>query len=75
METYGIEKYGISGTTEIVHNPSYEMLYEEEPKPAPAVQDDTIERPARKIARFDDAPEIDASAGMADAPDEPDDKK
>ena len=46
-----------------------------EPKPAPAVQDDTIERPARKIARFDDAPEIDASAGMTDAPDEPDDKK
>lgn len=46
-----------------------------EPKPAPAVQDDTIERPARKIARFDDAPEIDASADMADAPDEPDDKK
>ena len=33
METYGIEKYGISGTTEIVHNPSYEMLYEEETKP------------------------------------------
>ena len=46
-----------------------------EPKPAPAVQDDTIERPARKIARFDDAPESDASAGMTDAPDEPDDKK
>ena len=46
-----------------------------EPKPAPAVQDDTIERPARKIARFDDAPEIDASADTADAPDEPDDKK
>ena len=46
-----------------------------EPKPAPAIQDDTIERPARKIARFDDAPEIDASAGMTDAPDEPDDKK
>ena len=43
-----------------------------EPKPAPAIQDDTIERPARKIARFDDAPESDASAGMAD---EPDDKK
>ena len=33
METYGIEKYGISGTTEIVRNPSYEMLYEEETKP------------------------------------------
>ena len=27
-----------------------------EPKPAPAMQDDTIERPARKIARFDDPP-------------------
>ena len=33
METYGIEKYGISGITEIVHNPSYEALYEEETKP------------------------------------------
>ena len=33
METYGIEKYGITGTTEIVYNPSYEMLYEEETKP------------------------------------------
>ena len=33
METYGIEKYGITGTTEIVHNPSYEALYEEETKP------------------------------------------
>ena len=43
-----------------------------EPKPAPAMQDDTIERPARKIARFDDSPTQDASAGMAD---EPDDKK
>ena len=37
-----------------------------EPKPAPAMQDDTIERPARKIARFDDPPTEDASAGMAD---------
>ena len=46
-----------------------------EPKPAPAMQDDTIERPARKIARFDDAPESDASAGMADAPDDPENKK
>ena len=44
-----------------------------EPKPAPAMQDDTIERPARKIARFDDPPaESDASAGMADAPDDTD---
>ena len=41
-----------------------------EPKPAPAMQDDTIERPARKISRFDDPPAEDASAGMADAPDD-----
>ena len=27
-----LEKYGIFGTTEIVHNPSYEMLFEEELK-------------------------------------------
>ena len=43
-----------------------------EPKPAPAMQDDTIERPARKIARFDDPPTEDASAGMADEPDDGD---
>ena len=41
-----------------------------EPKPAPAMQDDTIERPARKIARFDDPPTEDASAGMADERDD-----
>lgn len=43
-----------------------------EPKPAPAMQDDTIERPARKIARFNDPPTEDASAGMADEPDDGD---
>ena len=32
METYGIEKYGITGTTEVVYNPSYEQLFEEETK-------------------------------------------
>ena len=32
METYGIEKYGITGTTEIVYNPSYEQLFAEETK-------------------------------------------
>ncbi len=46
-----------------------------EPKPAPAMQDDTIERPARKIARFDDPPAEDASAGMADAPDDSENNK
>ncbi|MBR4759392.1 MAG: phosphoenolpyruvate carboxykinase (ATP), partial [Lachnospiraceae bacterium] len=28
-----LTKYGITGTTEIVYDPSYEMLYEEEMKP------------------------------------------
>ena len=28
-----LEKYGITGTTEIVHNPSYDLLFNEETKP------------------------------------------
>ena len=32
METYGIEKLGIIGATEIIRNPSYEALFEEEMK-------------------------------------------
>ena len=27
-----LEKYGITGTTEVLHNPSYEVLFEEETK-------------------------------------------
>ena len=27
-----LEKYGIKGTTEVVYNPSYEVLFEEETK-------------------------------------------
>ena len=33
MANIDLTKYGITGTTEIVYNPSYEMLYEEEMKP------------------------------------------
>jgi phosphoenolpyruvate carboxykinase (ATP) len=33
MATIDLSKYGITGTTEIVHNPSFEFLYEEEMKP------------------------------------------
>ena len=29
-----LSKYGITGTVEIVHNPSYEQLFEEETKPS-----------------------------------------
>ena len=27
-----LEKYGITGTTEVIYNPSYEVLFEEETK-------------------------------------------
>ncbi|MBQ0009451.1 MAG: phosphoenolpyruvate carboxykinase (ATP) [Firmicutes bacterium] len=33
MKTINLEKYGISGTTEIFYNPSYDTLFEEETKP------------------------------------------
>ncbi len=32
MKTLDLTKYGIEGTTEIIHNPSYELLFEEETK-------------------------------------------
>ena len=32
MATIDLSKYGITGTTEIIHNPSYEFLFEEETK-------------------------------------------
>ena len=34
MANLDLTKYGITGTTEIVHNPSYEVLFEEEMKPS-----------------------------------------
>src|SRR5574344_2060863 len=33
MAKLDLTKYGITGTTEIVYNPSYEQLFEEETKP------------------------------------------
>ena len=33
MAKIDLSKYGITGTTEIVHNPSYEVLFEEETRP------------------------------------------
>ncbi|MBR5145371.1 MAG: phosphoenolpyruvate carboxykinase (ATP), partial [Clostridia bacterium] len=32
MANINLEKYGISGSTEIIRNPSYELLFEEETK-------------------------------------------
>ena len=34
MALLDLTKYGITGTTEIVHNPSFEKLFEEEMNPA-----------------------------------------
>ena len=34
METYGLEKYGITGIKEVVYNPSFEQLFEAEMDPA-----------------------------------------
>ena len=33
MAKLDLTQYGITGTTEIVHNPSFETLFEEETKP------------------------------------------
>ncbi len=33
MKKIDLSKYGISGTTEVVYNPSYELMFEEETKP------------------------------------------
>lgn len=33
MAEINLSKYGITGTTEIVYNPSYEELFKEEMKP------------------------------------------
>ena len=33
MAKIDLTKYGITGTTEIVYNPSYDLLFEEETKP------------------------------------------
>ena len=33
MAELNLSKYGITGVTEVVYNPSYEMLFEEETKP------------------------------------------
>ena len=32
MATIDLSKYGITGTTEIVYNPSYDVLFKEETK-------------------------------------------
>ena len=34
MKTIDLTKYGITGTSEVVYNPSFETLFEEETKPA-----------------------------------------
>ncbi len=48
----------------------HEFMPESEKDAKRAKNDTTIERPARKIARFDEAPEIDAPAGISDEAEE-----
>ena len=38
MKHLDLSKYGITGTSEIVYNPSYEVLFEEETKPGLAMK-------------------------------------
>ncbi len=53
----------------------HEFMPESEKAARKAHNDSTIERPARKIARFDDDPETDPSAGISDEPEaKPEDK-
>ena len=48
MAKIDLSKYGITGTTEIVYNPSYEMLFEEDTKP--------------ELARYDKGPDSELGA-------------
>ena len=43
MANIDLSQYGITGTTEVVYNPSYEMLFEEETKETLEVQKGYIE--------------------------------
>ena len=45
MSELNLSKYGITGATEIVRNPSYEMLFEEETKPRRQRHDRHLHRP------------------------------
>ena len=51
MAELNLTKYGITGTTEIVHNPSYEELFVEETKP----ELEGYEKPA---VLLDDEPDL-----------------
>ena len=60
MAAIDLTKYGITGTTEIVHNPSYEMLFEEETK-----ANDLADRFVKNFAKYEgnDAGKALVSAG------------
>ena len=45
MANLDLTKYGITGTTEIVHNPSYDVLFAEETKAGPATSTRTTTTP------------------------------
>ncbi len=52
----------------------HEFMPESEKAARRAQNDNTIERPARKIARFDDEPVVDPTAGISDEPEKTEDQ-
>ena len=52
----------------------HEFMPESEKAARKAQNDSTIERPARKIARFDDEPVVDPTAGICDEPEKTEDQ-
>ena len=52
----------------------HEFMPESEKAARRAQNDNTIERPARKIARFDDEPVVDPTAGICDEPEKTEDQ-
>ena len=52
----------------------HEFMPESEKAARKAQNDNTIERPARKIARFDDEPVVDPTAGISDEPEKTEDQ-
>ena len=46
MAKVDLSKYGITGTTEVVYNPSYEQLFEEETSTIPLTSSCSTRRPS-----------------------------
>ena len=66
MAKLDLSKYGITGTTDVVYNPSYEQLFEEETKPGlPTAVQELYEQKV-KILTEDEEPEIETDFEVKD---------